>query len=76
MKKVYIKIHSRTELEFRMKNKCQKLDFIEYNISNIHFETHYKIQDISYDDIIVLLNSNNLSYDWVKWDGKTLDERY
>ena len=75
IKKVYIKINSLKELEDRMRNWCQALDFIEYNISNESFKTHYKVQEISYNDIIVLLDKNNSSYYWVKWDGNKLKER-
>jgi len=75
MKKVYVKVNSLKELQNRMKQWCQSLDFIEFNISNETFETHYKVQEISYDDVIVLLDKNNQSYYWVKWNGKKLEER-
>ena len=75
MKKVYVKIDSLKELQNRMKRWCQSLDFVEYNISNVSFETYYKVQEISYNDTIVLLNKNNQSYYWVKWDGNKLEER-
>ena len=75
MKKVYVKVDSLKELQNRMKQWCQSLDFIEFNISNETFETHYKVQEISYDDVIVLLDKNNQSYYWVKWNGKKLEER-
>jgi len=75
MKKVYVKVNSLKELQTRMNQWCQSLDFIEYNISNLSFETHYKVQEISYEDIIVLLDENNQSYYWVKWDGHKLEER-
>lgn len=76
MKKVYVKVDSLEELQSRMKRWCQSLDFVEYNISNENFETHYKIQEISYDDVIVLLDKNNSSYYWVKWDGNKVEEKY
>jgi len=75
MKKVYVKVNSLKELRTRMNQWCQSLDFIEYNISNLSFETHYKVQEISYEDTIVLLDENNQSYYWVKWDGHKLEER-
>lgn len=76
MKKVYIKVDSIKELLKKMKNNCKDLDFVEFNISNENFETHYKLNDIHYNDVIVLINKNNQSYEWVKWDGEKLEERY
>lgn len=76
MKKVYVKVESVEKLLSLIKLDSDKLYFVEFNISNEDFETYYKLNQINYDDVIVLLDKNNQSYSWVKWNGNKLEERY
>lgn len=45
MKKVYVKVNSLKELQTRMNQWCQSLDFVEYNISNLYSNISSKISD-------------------------------
>ena len=55
MKKVYVKVESVEKLLSLIKLDSDKLYFVEFNISNEDFETYYKLNQINYDDVIVLL---------------------